>query len=494
MDFPRLRMGFPRSLCRGENMTFCAITLSLVVMVVGGLLGAQEAFGCSCVERSADEKVAASEAAFEGVVLEVRDSSGPGELQSSGDPVDVRFRVEAVYAGSLGDEVTVRTARSSASCGLGGLEPGQRIALALDRDEQGRWTGGSCGRFDSEDLSDPGAPPEGDGAPALDPRVVATEQRPTTVSAHGGRLAWSRYVEEIDAYVLMTEVDGQVSRVPVAPRDAPFDVDLGPHGAGEPTIAVYSRCKLETPLPLGRERRRPPEACDLYSYDFAAASETKLDGPSTDQASEYLPTVWRNTIAFARVYEQREGKRGVYPYLYTRPFRVSGSGLPPGSQRQPGGARGLTGRPGPTALDLYGSRLGVAWGRRLDGGGYRSTIRLVTRGQDDDRRVVARLASSGETVRELVSPSFANGRLFWASRQPPTSRVARFFDQGIDDPNITRFAGAPTQTLSAEVLEDTESFAYVRRSDAGFEVGVRPVIYEGAVSQLPPRTEVPPSG
>lgn len=332
---------------------------------------------------------------------------------------------------------------------------------------------------------------EASAAQAQD-RVVAVEQRPTSVSAHGGRLAWSRYVEDIDAYVLMTEVDGQVSRVPVAPRGAPFDVDLGPHGAGDPTIAVYSRCRVETPLPLGRERRRPPEGCDLYSYDFAAGREQKLEKASINEASEYLPTVWRSTIAFARVYEQREGRRGVYPYLYTRPFGVvAGGGLPPGSQRQPGGARGLTGRPGPTALDLYGRRLGIAWGRRLEGGGYRSIIRLVTLPPEPDRRVVSRLTSSGETIRELVSPSFANGRLFWASRQPPTSRVARFFDQRIDSPSETRFAGAPTQTLSAEILEDAESFAYVRQADMGFEVGVRPIVYEGAVSADPAPAPAP---
>ena len=311
-------------------------------------------------------------------------------------------------------------------------------------------------------------------------RVVAVEQRPTSVSAHEGRLAWSRYVEDIDAYVLMTEVGGQVSRVPVAPRAAPFDVDLGPHGAGDPTIAVYSRCRFETPLPLGRERRRPPEGCDLFSYDFASGREEKLNEASTDQASEYLPTVWRNTIAFARVYEQREGRRGINPYLYTRPFRVVGPTVPTRSERQPGGARGLTGRPGPTALDLYGRRLGIAWGRLVDRDEYRSTIRLVTLGRDD-RRVVSSESSSGETVRELVSPSFANGRLFWASRQPPNSRVARFFDQGINDPGITDFAGAPTEVLSAEVREDAESFAYVRRADTGFEVGVSSIVPEGTL-------------
>jgi hypothetical protein len=309
-------------------------------------------------------------------------------------------------------------------------------------------------------------------------RVVAVEQRATTVSAHGGRLAWSRYVEDLDAYVLMTEIDGRVSQVPVRSRAAPFDVDLGPHGAGDPTIAVYSRCARETPMPLGRERRRPPEGCDLYSYDFATGREDKLAEASTDQASEYLPTVWRNKIAFARVYEQREGKRGVYPYLYTRAFRVEGPSVAKRSQRQPGGARGLTGRPGPTALDLYGRRLGVAWGRRLDREDYRSTIRLVTLGEDDPR-VVLGLTNSGDIVREFLSPSFANGRLFFASRQPSTSRVARLFDTHIDDPSSFRFAGAPPLLLSAEVREDAETFAYVRRIDTGFEVGVQPIVYEG---------------
>lgn len=312
-------------------------------------------------------------------------------------------------------------------------------------------------------------------------RVVSVEQRPTTVSTHGGRLVWSRYVEDIEAYVLMTEVDGRVSQVPVAPRGAPFDVDLGPHGSGDPTIAVYSRCTLETPLPLGVERRRPPEGCDLFSFDFATGRENKIAGASTHQASEYLPTVWRSTIAFARVYEQREGRRGVNPYLYTRPFNVTVGGVPKRSQRQPGGARGLTGRPGPTSLDLYGNRLGIAWARRVDRETYRSTIRLVNREQEGSRPVL-RQDTADEGVRELVSPSFANGRLFFASRQPARSRIARVFDTRITDPSVLTFAPVPTQLLSAEVLEDAESMAYVSTTDDGFEVGILPIIPEGGVA------------
>lgn len=140
-------------------------------------------------------------------------------------------------------------------------------------------------------------------------RVVAREAQRTTVAAYGGRMAWSHYDEDRDAYVLMTESDGVVRRVGVASRGAPFDVDLGPHGGS--TIAVYSRCRLEAPLPLGQERRRPAEGCDLFSYDFATGREEKVGGASTDTASEYLPTVWRDTIAFARVYEQRSGTRGI---------------------------------------------------------------------------------------------------------------------------------------------------------------------------------------
>lgn len=60
--------------------------------------------------------------------------------------------------------------------------------------------------------------------------------------------------------------------------------------------------------------------CDIFRFDFDADNEMRIPGASTNDSSEVLPSIWRDRIAFARVYEERSGDRGVYPYLYTRPL------------------------------------------------------------------------------------------------------------------------------------------------------------------------------
>jgi hypothetical protein len=198
--------------------------------------------------------------------------------------------------------------------------------------------------------------------------------------------------------------------VPVAPRAVPFDVDLGP-GADGRVVAVYSRCAREPQiqggagvLPLWASGR----GCDLYQFDFSRGTETKISGASTPRASEFLPSIWRERVTFARIYENREGKRGSYPYLYLR--RIGSEG----SKRLPGGPRGDTGLPGPTGLDLYGRRLTFAW--TLSTGGEQpkhSQIRLDTLGAN---HVVIDTKRAGLAGRILVSPGIVKGRIHWAQQ------------------------------------------------------------------------------
>lgn len=55
------------------------------------------------------------------------------------------------------------------------------------------------------------------------------------------------------------------------------------------------------------------------------------------------------------MFESHEGRRGVLPYIYTRPLDGGRS------ERQPGSSRGRTGLPGPTSMDLYGDNLSFSW-------------------------------------------------------------------------------------------------------------------------------------
>jgi hypothetical protein len=127
----------------------------------------------------------------------------------------------------------------------------------------------------------------------------------------------------------------------------------------------------------------------------------RINGVSTGDASEFLPSLWRDKIAFGRVYDQRAGTRGVYPYVYVR------SNGP--SERQPGGLRGETGLPGPTSLDLAGIRLGLTWSATVHGDS-RSDARLDT--TTGGHTLLEFTTGQGVGNRVLSAFVFA-GRVWW---------------------------------------------------------------------------------
>ncbi len=195
--------------------------------------------------------------------------------------------------------------------------------------------------------------------------LIATVARPTPVSALDGRIVWSDYDPAAKRYFLTERLDGATTRLPVAPRAVPFDLDLGPDADGKP-VAAYSRCRREPPPrnpPRGGIAQMPEwrrgRGCDLYLYSFEQAREVLVRFASTRRASEFLPTVWTDRIAFARVYERRKGRPGRRAYLYARPNSLFASqGRRGHTRRLPAGPG--TG-PGPTALDLATRRLAFGW-------------------------------------------------------------------------------------------------------------------------------------
>ena len=64
--------------------------------------------------------------------------------------------------------------------------------------------------------------------------------------------------------------------------------------------------------------------CDLYRFDFATGRETRIATANSPGASEFLPSVWKATVAFARVYERKRGLKGERAYLYARPIAGAG--------------------------------------------------------------------------------------------------------------------------------------------------------------------------
>jgi hypothetical protein len=237
---------------------------------------------------------------------------------------------------------------------------------------------------------------------------VAKLDRSSPIAAYGGRLLWSAFQPDTGTWALVTRVGGVTSALPVARRSVPFDADLGPGPTGS-VVAVYSRCATEVsfgsggPSLYGRGR-----GCDLFMFDFTAGSETRIASANAPDASEFWPTIWRGTLAFARTYDHKRD----YPYLYTRPLAAGAR-----STRQPGGPRSGCATCNdrlsrPIALDLYGKRLGFAWQFVGHGEGLDTDIRMDTIGGGHVR--VAHQNGGGLTSVQPSWPAFENGRLYWS--------------------------------------------------------------------------------
>ncbi len=257
--------------------------------------------------------------------------------------------------------------------------------------------------------------------------LVATPSRATPVSAYAGRIAWSAYDPAQNAYVLMTSAGGVTSAVPVAPRTVPFDVDLGPDQNGD-TVAAYSRCRREPGM-------RPPAAgnaivqlptwetgrgCDIYRFTFATGRETPIAVANSPTASEFLPTVWKARVAFARVYERMRGVAGDRAYLYSR--GVAGAGrsvrIPAGSRSTQRFCSGKPRRckrllePGPSALDLAGRRLAFGWdsGEHL---GPTSAAYYATLSSRPQKHRIDLGISGDIQGEEIIQPAVDSGQIYW---------------------------------------------------------------------------------
>jgi hypothetical protein len=141
---------------------------------------------------------------------------------------------------------------------------------------------------------------------------------------------------------------------------------------------------------------------------------------STAAASEFLPTVWTDRLAFARVYERRRGIRGDRAYLYVRPNSLFASqGRRGGTRSIPAGPRArdlyCSGKPrrcrrlvepGPTSLDIATRRITFAWDSTDNGA--TSTVWLdVLRNTGRTAQTRVDYGGSGEIQgRELIGPQF----------------------------------------------------------------------------------------
>jgi hypothetical protein len=218
-------------------------------------------------------------------------------------------------------------------------------------------------------------------ANAADTRV-AELQRPSTIRSYAGIQVFSAF--DGSTYRLTILRDGATEQLPVAPSQAPFDVDIGPDRNGRPQL-IYTRCS---------------EGCDLVTYSLAGGGERLVRGANTATGNEFAPTLWRERIAFARKVPGR-----ALPAVYTRRL---GAPRSQASTRLPGISRRTRTR-GILELDLSGRNLG-----QITFAAGQTEVRLV----DVTKRSVRRLARMGvgEGGQYFAGLGFADGYLGWAAQ------------------------------------------------------------------------------
>lgn len=390
--------------------------LTGLLLVLGGVLAGP----AGAAEKPPDPRVSAGERSVEAFVTSWCRPEGNGLFGCASLSLVSGFRFPALAA-EPGSEVVVDTRLAATEVGVRSIPqdggPAEPTAVAVRRIDERRWAFAMPSSTTRVGFDIAYADGGSSDSVLILRRIVGATVGPSSVDAYRDVVVWSEREDppgaEAPSYHLVALIDGSARRLPVAPRSVPFDVDLGP-GADWRTVAVYSRCAQEPqpPYALGDAPSAPYPAytsgrgCDLYRFDFETARERKIEGASTDQASEVLPSIWRDRIAFARVYEQRSGSRGVLPYLYTRDL----DGGP--SEREPGGARGATGLPGPTSLDLYGRRLAFVWNHRTGETGGVTELRVNTLG--GGRRVLSSARHDGtDSYATFLSPQGVHGRIVY---------------------------------------------------------------------------------
>jgi hypothetical protein len=205
-------------------------------------------------------------------------------------------------------------------------------------------------------------------------RVITTDRTATNPSAFGQGLLWSQASGGRARLVLRGF--GAPTYVPAPPRmGGLFDPDLGEDAEGS-VVAVYTRC-------AGVSGRN----CDVYEWNFAQNRESKVAGASTSRCSEFAPSIWEGSVAFART------GPGACPGLFVKGPR--------------GAALRLDSRI-PADTDFREGRVAyvhIPTPRR-------TVIRLFTIKEGKSRTVVSGLRAEGERTR-VSSPIFGGSYLYF---------------------------------------------------------------------------------
>jgi len=142
---------------------------------------------------------------------------------------------------------------------------------------------------------------------SLQPHLLETITRPTSIASYGGWAAWSHYDSTHRAYQLMVRnANGSVSAMGIAESSQPFEVSLGPLPSGA-VGAVYPRCANA----VGHEGCR----LEQLAIESTGARERRLTVPGG--GSLFRPALWKGTIAFLRAVPRGGERRPVEMFEWT---------------------------------------------------------------------------------------------------------------------------------------------------------------------------------
>jgi hypothetical protein len=206
-------------------------------------------------------------------------------------------------------------------------------------------------------------------------RVVVTDPTATNVSAHNTQVVWSSLGRDGRAR-LVRLIRGSPRNVQVRPKDGLFDPDTGTSRTGHQVI-VYTRCAGLS-----------GQGCDVWRYDDGRRRERNVAGAASERCSEFAPSVWIGTVAFART------GPGNCPGLYVV---------------RRGKVRRLEGRV-PSQTDVRGTT--VAYLYTPAGDPADTSVRVRSIYGERSRRVVSGLMTKKESYR-VTSPVLDGRFAYW---------------------------------------------------------------------------------
>jgi hypothetical protein len=252
-------------------------------------------------------------------------------------------------------------------------------------------------------------------APAAD-TALTRDRTAANVSTHSGQPVWSRVARDGQAR-LVQRLRGRNRDLPVAAKAGLFDPDVGTTPRGNLTV-VYTRCAGLS-----------GQGCDIWQYDGFDLKERKVRGASTATCSEFAPSVWLASVAFAR----------------TGPGKCNGLYVV-----RRGKLRKIDNRV-PAETDLRGGR--VAYLFIPPGDTFRSQVRVRTLRHKRSRVVVTGFAAEKESYA-VSSPVLTSRYVHWLQedrvrndffagralvpRRPALEFTQRTFPGRVDSIAITR--------------------------------------------------------